>query len=417
MTKSIDSHLKWLGLLFLTGITAGLVASVLTILIHLIQAISFGYHEGSFSLQIAHISPIRRFFPVILSGLVAAFGWYSLQKYGKPFKSISAIVKKQETVHPLSNFIHGMLQLITVSMGSPLGREGASREVAVALTATWLPLFHLSKNEISLILACASGAALGAVYNAPLATVAFIIESILLKWQKDYIIAAILSSFIAVWTVRLLSGNEIQYQLAKLSWTPGLFLWAIFAGIVISFVTFAYKALLNHLPKRDLTSQKFLVLTLIAFTLVAFMSLFFPEILGNGKAGLLYYLHHKFDFSYSLLLLIAKAIAVLITFYAGLYGGKIAPSMMMGGALGLLLGQAWNFLLPLQLSIPYAIIIGATLFLAIINSIPIAATLFLVEITGQPILNALPIALAVGTSLLFQRLMQKLTKRQNKVFH
>lgn len=91
--------------------------------------------------------------------------------------------------------------------------------------------------------------------------------------------------------------------------------------------------------------------------------------------------------------------------------------MMMGGALGLLLGQAWNFLLPLQLSISYAIIIGATLFLAIINNIPIAATLFIVEITGQPILNALPIALAVGTSLLFQRLMQKLTKRQNKVFH
>nr|WP_306675830.1 chloride channel protein [Streptococcus didelphis] len=332
MNKKVLSFIVWTSLLFLTGITAGLVASLLTELISFIQALSFGYKEGSFSQQIALVSPSRRFISVTLAGCLAAFGWYFTFKYAKKIETIKDIVHKKAKVNPLSNFIHGMLQLITVSMGSPLGREGASREVAVSITALWLNYIPLKKDDISLLLACASGAALGAVYNAPLATIIFIIESILLKWSLRNLYAALITSFIAVWTVRLLVGSLVQYQLAPLNWNLSLFVWTIFAGFLLSIIIFGYKSLLLAIPKHQPASFKFIYSTIIAFVIAASISIFFPHILGNGKAGLLYYLHSDFQLSYVSLLLLAKALTVFIIFYAGAYGGRIAPSMMMGEA-------------------------------------------------------------------------------------
>ncbi|MGT2958041.1 chloride channel protein [Streptococcus bovimastitidis] len=411
MNKSIENQLRWLALLLLTGITAGLVASTLTVLIHVIQTLSFGNHTGAFSLEIADISPFRRSLAVICAGLVAAFGWYTLSKYGKPFYTIKTIVHNHKEIHPMSQFFHGILQLVTVSMGSPLGREGASREVSVALTASWLHFFHLTKEEISLLLACASGAALGAVYNAPLATLFFILENILLKWSKRNFLSATITSFMAVWTVRLISGNEVQYFLKPLSWNPYLFVWACLFGFIIAIIIFAYKALLTAIPKRHLASSKYIYMVVASFMLAALLSIAFPQILGNGKAGLLFFLHAKQDLPYASGLLVAKAIAVYVTFYAGTYGGKIAPSMMMGGGLGLLAAALWNSFLP-NISIAFAIVIGAALFLAIINNIPNTAIFFLVEITGQPLWNGLPIATAILASLACQKLAQQIIKKR-----
>ncbi|CAM4188595.1 chloride channel protein [Streptococcus penaeicida] len=410
MNKSIENQLRWLALLLLTGITAGLVASTLTVLIHLIQTLSFGNHTGAFSLEIADISPFRRSLAVICAGLVAAFGWYTLGKYAKPFYTIKAIVHEHTETHPMSQFFHGILQLVTVSMGSPLGREGASREVSVALTASWLHFFQLTKEEISLLLACASGAALGAVYNAPLATLIFILENILLKWSKRNFLSATITSFMAVWTVRLISGNEVQYFLKPLSWNPYLFVWACLFGLIIAILIFAYKALLTAIPKRHLASSKYIYMVVASFMLAALLSIAFPQILGNGKAGLLFFLHAKQDLPYTSGLLLAKAVAVYVTFYAGTYGGKIAPSMMMGGGLGLLAAVFWNSFLP-DISVAFAIVIGAALFLAIINNIPIAAIFFLVEITGQPLWNGLPIATAILAALACQKLAQQMIKK------
>ncbi|MGL6300120.1 chloride channel protein [Streptococcus iniae] len=49
-------------------------------------------------------------------------------------------------------------------MGSPVGREGASREVTVALSDAWIEKTpSIIRDKRNTLLACASGAALGAV--------------------------------------------------------------------------------------------------------------------------------------------------------------------------------------------------------------------------------------------------------------
>ncbi|SUO66058.1 chloride channel protein [Streptococcus pyogenes] len=381
--------------LFLTGLTAGLVAFILTKAIHLIQSLSFGFSQGSFSTMIASVPPQRRALSLLFAGLLAGLGWHLLAKKGKDIQSIQQIIQDDISFSPWTQFWHGWLQLTTVSMGAPVGREGASREVAVALTSLWSQRYNLSKADQKLLLACASGAALGAVYNAPLATILFILEAILNRWSLKNIYAAYLTSYVAVETVALLQGrHEIQYLMPQQHWTLGTLIWSVLAGLILSLFAHAYKHLLEHLPKADAKSQWFIPKVLIAFSLIAGLSIFFPEILGNGKAGLLFFLHEEPHLSYISWLLVAKAVAISLVFASGAKGGKIAPSMMLGGASGLLLAILSQYLIPLSLSNTLAIMVGATIFLGVINKIPLAAPVFLVEITGQSLLMIIPLALA-----------------------
>nr|WP_306676049.1 chloride channel protein [Streptococcus didelphis] len=81
-----------------------------------------------------------------------------------------------------------------------------------------------------------------------------------------------------------------------------------------------------------------------------------------------------------------------------------------GGGLGLLFSQLWNHTFQVKLPIQFAVIIGAALFLALINNIPLAASLFLIEITGQPLINILPIALAILIGFMTQKYLLRINK-------
>ncbi|ACG62122.1 chloride channel protein [Streptococcus equi subsp. zooepidemicus MGCS10565] len=389
------------------GVIAGVVAYVLTQAIHFIQALSFGYQSGSFSTMIATVAPERRFLSLLLAGAIAGLGWQLLAKKAKPIQPIQQTLSQQKDFSPWSQFCHGWLQLITVSMGAPVGREGASREVAVALTAACNKAINTPAAEQGLLLACASGAALGAVYQAPLATIVFIMEAIVKKCSVKHIYAAAITAFTAVQSVLVLSGHQdIQYLIPPQAWQLTTVLWAVFASPILAFLAFCYQQLLKNAPKAKPKSRWFIPHILGAFGFSACLSLYFPEILGNGKAGLLLLLHHDVSLSYTAFLLLSKAAAVYAVFASGAKGGKIAPSMMLGGASGLLLASLSNQLGYLSVPLPLAIVIGATLFLGIINQIPLTAPFFLIEITGQPLISLVPLAIVVLTSYLSQQLFQ-----------
>ncbi|HEL0422396.1 TPA: chloride channel protein [Streptococcus equi subsp. zooepidemicus] len=406
MTRLI-TFLTWTLRLVVAGVIAGVVAYVLTQAIHFIQALSFGYQSGSFSTMIATVAPERRFLSLLLAGAIAGLGWQLLAKKAKPIQPIQQTLSQQKDFSPWSQFCHGWLQLITVSMGAPVGREGASREVAVALTAACNKAINTPAAEQGLLLACASGAALGAVYQAPLATIVFIMEAIVKKCSVKHIYAAAITAFTAVQSVLVLSGHQdIQYLIPPQAWQLTTVLWAVFASPILAFLAFCYQQLLKNVPKAKPKSRWFIPHILGAFGFSACLSLYSPEILGNGKAGLLLLLHHDVSLSYTAFLLLSKAAAVYAVFASGAKGGKIAPSMMLGGASGLLLASLSNQLGYLSVPLPLAIVIGATLFLGIINQIPLTAPFFLIEITGQPLISLVPLAIVVLTSYLSQQLFQ-----------
>ncbi|MFC2506409.1 MAG: chloride channel protein, partial [Kingella sp. (in: b-proteobacteria)] len=124
--------------LFLTGILAGIVGIVLTHSLHIVQQLFFAGNlksEHVSFLQLVHeAAPLRRLLVLLLCGLVVGIAWTALQCYGMPLLEIKDAIKQPEKNMPVKTTVtHAFLQILTVGMGSPLGREVAPREMSVAL--------------------------------------------------------------------------------------------------------------------------------------------------------------------------------------------------------------------------------------------------------------------------------------------
>ena len=160
---------KVFGLVVLVGIFAGIVGIVFTNLLHVIQHFTFGYNDLSFGVGVAQASGERRVWALLACGLVGGIGWVLIHRYGGKLVEVKDAVKDvTKEMPPVTTLIHSTLQIITVAMGSPLGREVAPREATSALITWVMRYVKLTNENRSLLIACASGAGLAAVYNLSL---------------------------------------------------------------------------------------------------------------------------------------------------------------------------------------------------------------------------------------------------------
>lgn len=82
------------------------------------------------------------------------------------------------------------------------------------------------------------------------------------------------------------------------------------------------------------------------FALIGVIAVWFPEILGNGKAGNQLTFGGLTGWQYSLELTAVKWAVVLMALAAGAYGGLITPSMMLGSTISFAAAAAWNSVFP-----------------------------------------------------------------------
>ena len=214
--ESRDFSLRLGVALLLTGLLAGLVGIGFTHLLHAVQ--QFVFHGGlvaghvSFRELAQQASAGRRFAALLACGAVVGVCWTLLQRYGAPLMEVKTAVKQPEKDMPVKTTIcHAVLQIVTVGMGSPLGREVAPREMSVALATPLSGCLKLSPAQKSVVLACASGAGLAAVYNVPLAATVFVLETLLVAWSVPMVLAALLACGVAVLVVRVGLGDTVQY--------------------------------------------------------------------------------------------------------------------------------------------------------------------------------------------------------------
>ena len=89
----------------------------------------------------------------------------------------------------------------------------------------------------------------------------------------------------------------------------------------------------------------------------------------------------------------------------GAYGGRITPSMMLGGMLALTLAIAWNSGLP-PVSIGAAAFIGAAVFLGLAQKMVLTAMVFMLELSRLSTAYWLPLCLCMGSALLVWTCLQ-----------
>ena len=146
----------------------------------------------------------------------------------------------------------------------------------------------------------------------------------------------------------------------------------------------------------------------LAFVFLASLASFQPHLLGNGRMMAQEILNGA-TWQTILLLFTLKALVVLLTFWAGAYGGTLTPSFALGIAgaalISLLLGVG---------NAPAFLLLGSVIFLTVTLKAPLSATGLVLGFTGQG-LTALPYLLltaflTVGLSKGLDRLMGRKIK-------
>ncbi len=395
-------NIKTAAQLIIIGIIAGITGIVLTMCLHTIQHYAFGYGfygDVSFREVVEYAQPWRRLAVLAGCGALAGIGWLLISRYGSKLVPIKTAVDDPRQHMPfVTTIFHGFLQIITIALGSPLGRETAPREISTAFAAKLIQLCPVDENKRRLLLSCAAGAGLAAVYNIPMASVVFILETLLYDWSIYSVGAAVLCCGTSVYVMRLGLGDLVQYPLLQVGFNDTLIVWAVIAGPVIALSVILFEKSLKPFPFISRKNPRMIIIAVLAFTIIGVMSMWYPEILGNGKAGNQLSFTYSIDWHYGLSLFGAKWLAVVLAIMAGAYGGRITPSMMLGGMLGLTSAILWNNMFPM-ISPEVAAFVGAAVFLGLDQKMPITAAILLLEMTRFSPAYLFPVCICMAASL------------------
>ena len=374
----------------LTGILAGLSGMVLALILHAIQHLAFGYSPGqivsaeSFLQGVTDSSWPRRISAIVAGGAIAGFGWWLLGRYGQKRVSIAAAVANPSVPMPAgTTTIHALLQIVTVALGSPLGREVAPREMGALGAGMVARKLGLTADETRTLVACGAGAGLAAVYNVPLAGALFSLEVMLLSFSWEKTLAAIITSAIAAWTATLGLGDESQYHFASDILPHSFVWWAVITGPILGAGAW-----------------------LLAFSLLAVLSLYFPELPGNGKGPMQLALNDELGFPGAAMLLALKMVVILAVLRGGAEGGLLTPGLAVGGMTSLLLCMLWQQLLPGGDCASFALV-GAAAFLAASMQMPLTAVALVMEFTHMDHSYLAPTLLCAAGAFLTCRILDK----------
>jgi H+/Cl- antiporter ClcA len=389
----------------LVGIGSGISGLLVSLALHALEHLAYGYSSGTFLHGVLSASPAMRVIALGIAGIIGAIGWWALRRWGRPVVSVEASVAG-ESMPKLVTLVNAALQIVIVGLGASIGREVAPRELG-AMVAGWLSeRAGLTARERRILVACGAGAGLAAVYDVPLGGAVFAVEILLAELTLAAAIPALATAAIATLVAQLVVPTGPLYTLPKLTFTPTLLVWSVVAGPVIGFAALGFVSVTRWALAHRITGNWILLAMPLIFLAVGFLAIPFPAILGNGRAlGQV-----AFDGTVPLLLmaafLVVKAVSTTGTIYAGAAGGTLTPSLALGAALGAVLGAAWSLMWPGSPVVAFAFIAAAA-FLASSMRAPFTALILILEFTGQgPALLAptmVAIAGAVAVTYLFNR--------------
>ena len=389
----------------LTGLGAGLGGMLLARMLHFIQHFAYGYSldavisTESFLQGVTASSPERRIAVMLGCGLVAGFGWWGVYGWGRPLVSIRKAVGAADPRMPIvTTVVHAVLQIVTVALGSPLGREVAPREIG-SVFAGWLAhRAGLSVREQQIMVACGAGAGLAAVYNVPLGGAVFVLEVLLGTFSLNVVIPAVATSVIAALVAWIGLGDESQYTVLHFTISASLVTWSIVAGPILGFAAYWFTRLTSAARRRAPRDWRLVVWCAGVFLIIGLLAVAFPQLLGNGKGPTQVGFDDGLGLKLTAVLLILKLLIVTGSLRAGAEGGLLTPGLTVGALIAILLGAAWNLVWPPVSQGAFAIV-GAGAFLASSMKMPITAIALIVEFTRVDHDFLVPIFFAVAGSI------------------
>jgi H+/Cl- antiporter ClcA len=366
------------------GLLAGVAGAVTTLLLHAVEHLTYHYTFGTLLTGVGGSSPVRRALGPMVGGALAGGGWWILRRCTK-VPSLSAAISSPKPLPRWSLSIDAGLQVLLVGAGASLGREGAPRQLAAALSDFGTTRLSLTARDREILLACAAGAGLGAVYSVPLGGALFAARILLGTWHPRAVGAALITSSLAVAV-----ASPVTHLEHALTW-PSAHLSYLFAllALAISPLAGAVGLAFNRVmatarPKVQLRSWILIPTVAAAGLLTGICSIWWPELPGNGRSILTVSINSGLTLGAAAIILVLKPLLTALFLRAGAVGGMLTPALATGAAAGSVVALALNHWAGTDIHVAALSLTCGAGVLAITQRAPAFAALFVWELARPP---------------------------------
>lgn len=165
-TAPILWNIKFLLLLVVSAIFAGLEGVLLMTVLEKVQETAYGYSPGTTYLDgVIEASPTRRVIVLVFDGILVGFGGCLLKHIFPGDQSITNTLWQSKPLNFVACFFSAFLSIFCIALGASLGREAAPQLLAAAFCSYIADFFLLHPSEKHVLIAIGGGAAFAAVYN------------------------------------------------------------------------------------------------------------------------------------------------------------------------------------------------------------------------------------------------------------
>ena len=409
------------GLAVVTGTAASATAWILLTLIGLVtNLVWYGRFDTALtSLAGAAPGPWMIAIPVIgalIVGLMARFGSEKIRGHGIP-EAMEAILIGGSRMSPKVAVLKPLSSAVAIGTGGPFGAEGPIIVTGGAVGSLFAQCFHLSAAERKALLVAGAAAGMTAIFGTPVAAVLLAVEVLLFEWRPRSLVPVTVGAVTAAcWRPALFEAGPLFpfTDNPVLPWwgLPACAALGIVCGLISGVFTRALYALEDGFGRLPIHWMWWPALGAVVVGLGGLVE---PRALGVGYDVIRDLLSGHMLAGAVLTILVVKAVIWLAALSSGTSGGVLAPLLILGGAIGWLIGLLLPGAHGFWALLGMAAMLGGTL------PAPLTGVVFAVEVTGDvaalaPLLAATIAAYAV-TVLLLKRsiLTEKIARRGQHV--
>lgn len=359
------------------GAVAGLIAVALTRLTHYLSDLAGT--SGAFTWHSFLVGGIF----ILISGLMC-------KKY--PFLAGSGIPRTRLQIamsHGLITAKEWILKFITtlftLASGVPLGIEAPTIAISAGVGSTLARRFFRNPKHVRELVYIGCSAGIAAAFNTPIAAVIFTLEEIVGNMNARSMAPILIASLVASVTAASFQGENSMFVVTahklnhptELFFYLGLGLTAGIAGPLFVRIIVTVKKLSKKVFKHHFLSP-----LVIGFLITGLFSLIHYRVPGNGVNlvnELLLGQQLPWDELAALALL--KFLASAFCYGAGMSGGILLPTMVIGAVFGSLWGQVVVHLHPQTIQMGAYALVGIGTFLAAVIKAPFTSIVLVFEMT------------------------------------
>ena len=334
------------------GLVAGGIAFLLYRLIGLLTNISFyGRFVADFtSARHNHLGLWVIPIPVIgglIVGVMAKYGSSKIRGHGIP-EAMEAVLFNRSRIQPRVAILKPISAAIAIGTGGPFGAEGPIIQTGGAVGSLVGQIFHTTASERKVLLACGAAAGMSATFNTPIAGVILAIELLLFEFKARSFIPLVVASTLATAVHMQLLGAGPMFTVTAMDFgVPSALPFYLVLGVICGLAAVGFSKLLywteDLFEKLPIDQLWWPAIGALGLGIIGY---FVPRVLGVGYDTISDILNANLALKVLIVVMLAKAVALVISLGSGTSGGLLAPMFMSSAALGGVFAMGMNEVFP-----------------------------------------------------------------------